>query len=134
MTDPRNPEISADELEWSEAVVAEGRQPGTVVSVRLDPDEAARLRQLADTLGLNVSQVMRRALAAFSPSDDAQRRHLFLGAFTYGGIAPMVHERIFYNWLRVEQLPMPSERREGSDDVSPTATEPSRVTERVLVG
>ncbi len=61
MTKNNDLEIGKDELDWSRAEVQEGRPHGVVVSVRLDAHEAGRLRELASTLGLNMSQVSRQA-------------------------------------------------------------------------
>jgi hypothetical protein len=127
--------IGSDELDWENAQVHEGRQPGVVVSVRLGPAEAARLRGLADASGLTVSQVIRQALAEFEPNgaQHKERRRLFVAAFTYGGAMSSQQQ----SWRLVvpqpEQTQLPTEEdRERSVD-PPTATEPIRVSERVMV-
>lgn len=84
MTNRNQVEIGTDELDWEHAEVREGRAHGVVVSVRLDADEAARLRHLAATLGLNMSQVLRQGLADFDPG--RERQLLSSRAFTFGGV------------------------------------------------
>jgi predicted transcriptional regulator len=93
MSERKELEINEDEFDWARARVQEGRPHGTVVSVRLDPDEAARLRELASTLGLNMSQVLRQALAQFPP----RREGLLLAwrAWTSGGV----------DWVREVERP-----------------------------
>lgn len=124
-------EIRSDELDWSHAVVQEGRAAGAVVSVRLNSSETAHLRRLADSLGLNLSQVLRRALAAYDPEAAFAREHVHvLEAFTYGGTVPVSYEQV---WLYVgsEQLTWPAGEQRGSGSTSPTTTEPTRIVERV---
>jgi predicted transcriptional regulator len=63
---------------------------GTVVSVRLDAAEAERLRKVATELQLNMSQVLRRALANFDPEAHLQDQvrstlRAYVRAFTFGG-------------------------------------------------
>jgi hypothetical protein len=119
-------EINADEIEWDEAVIGEGRQPGSVVSVRLDPEETARLRQLANALGVTVSQVLRRALAAYDPAGDATTsREILSRVFTYGGSVPLSYETAF----TVGGLWQLGVTESGGG--VPTATEPTRIVERV---
>lgn len=80
---PDKRRIDPEELDWEQAEVHEGRPHGTVVSVRMDAAEAERLRTLASQLGLNMSQVLRRALADFEPQP---RALLTWHAFTFGGV------------------------------------------------
>lgn len=126
------PDISSEELAWDEAVVEEGRQPGAVVSVRLDPEEAERLRAMADSLDLNVSQLLRRALAEYSPEKEQKAGRVLLSAFTYGGTVPTSYEQV-WRWVVSEQLAMPTEEHTGSGDPAPTSTEPIRIVERVTL-
>jgi hypothetical protein len=67
----RDVEISAyrAEMDLDSPTVQDGRPHGVVVSVRLDAEEAERLRGLAASLDLNMSQVLRRALNAFEPGE-----------------------------------------------------------------
>jgi len=132
--DPERTDISPDELAWDEAVVEEGRRPGAVVSVRLDADETARLRALADSLDLNLSQVIRRALAAYEAEagEHASTERLLHAAFTYGGTVPAVFEQA-WQWVVSSQLQFASEERRASGDPTPTSTEPARIVERVTV-
>ena len=125
-------EISTDELAWDEAVTHEGRRPGAVVSVRLDEDETARLRALAAHLDLNLSQVIRRALAAFETEAERAGTRVVLGAFTYGGTVPTIHNQA-WSWIVSQQLPITTDERSGSGDPAPTSTEPTRIVERVTV-
>jgi len=74
------------EMDFEHAEVREGSKGGTVVSVRLTANEAARLRGLASSLGLNLSQVLRQALEAFEPKA-AHPGHPWTEAFTFGGVA-----------------------------------------------
>ena len=67
MTDDKTTEIDPGDVDWDGAVVREGRQPATVVSVRLSPDEAVRLRVHADALGVTVSEVLGRRSPRLSP-------------------------------------------------------------------
>jgi hypothetical protein len=88
MTQNDRPEINTDELDWDNAVVREGRPHGAVVSVRLDPAEAARLRSIAASLGVNLSQVLRRALADYDPTQAARKQRGTASgviAITFGG-------------------------------------------------
>jgi Ribbon-helix-helix protein, copG family len=126
--------IGSDELDWENAQVHEGRQPGVVVSVRLGPAEAARLRGLADASGLTVSQVIRQALAEFEPKGAQHtERRLFVAAFTYGGAMSAQQQRWRLVGPQPGQTQLPTEEdRERSVD-PPTATEPTRVSERVTV-
>ena len=135
MTDEDTPEISADEVDWKRGVVHEGRQPGAVVSVRLDPAETAQLRRLAELLGMTLSQVLRRALAAYEPERESDGgRKLFVGAFTYGGTTPPLYEQAWqYTYAGSEQLRWPTAEKRESGSVLPTATEPTRIVERVTV-
>ena len=132
MTERNTPSISSHELDWDEAEVREGRQPGAVVSVRLGPAEAARLRALADSSGLNVSQVIRRALAEFGSKREQRREQkVFVAAFTYGGTMPVMHEQ-GWRWSGPAQMQLPSGETQSRVD-APTTTEPTRVVERVTV-
>jgi len=54
-----------EQMDWEHAEAVEGKPHGVVISIRLDPTEAERLRTLASDLHLNMSQVVRRALATF---------------------------------------------------------------------
>lgn len=126
-----SPEIRTDDLTWDEAVVEEGRRPGSVVSVRLDADETARLRRLAESSGLNLSQVIRRAVAAYEAEEREPAARVVLGAFTHGGAVPTHYEQM-WTWLVSAQLAMPEEERTGSGDPVPTSTEPIRIVERVV--
>ena len=129
---PDTQEISSEELAWDEASVQEGRRPGAVVSVRLDAEETARLRGFADRFDLNVSQVVRRALADYNPDKAQAAERVFLSAFTYGGTVPTFYEQV-WRWVVSEQLGMPTEERTGSGNPVPTSTEPIRIVERVTV-
>jgi predicted transcriptional regulator len=130
MTPENTPKIDPEELDWVEAVVHEGRQPGAVVSVRLDADEAARLRRLAEALGLNVSQVLRRALADYQPDTERGARDpVLLSAFTYGGTA-LPHEPIWH-WVHSAQLRLMAGDDAGAGGPLPTATEPVHIEQRV---
>lgn len=132
MTPENTPQIDPEELDWAEAVVHEGRQPGAVVSVRLDPVEAARLRSLADALGLNVSQVLRRALAEYRPDTERDVSDpVFLSVFTYGGTA-LPHEPIWH-WVHSAQLQLGAGEDAGTGGPLPTATEPVHIEQRVTV-
>lgn len=125
-------QIVPEELDWAEAVVQEGRHPGTVVSVRLDASEAARLRSLADAIGLNVSQVLRRALAEYEPNTEGEARDpVFLPAFTYGGTA-LPHEPIWH-WVHSAQLQLAAGDDAGTGGPLPTGTEPVHIEQRVRV-
>jgi Ribbon-helix-helix protein, copG family len=62
------------EMDWEHAEVAEGKPHGVAISVRLDAAEADRLRSLAASLHLNMSQVLRRALAEYDHLVQAGRR------------------------------------------------------------
>jgi hypothetical protein len=133
VTQDNTSEIGLDELDWEEAVVREGRLPGAVVSVRLDPAETARLRHLANSLGMNLSQVLRRALAGFDPDEAHSReRPLIVGAFTYGGTVPLSYEQSWH-YVGSAQLHFPAGEQRGSGTAAPTATEPTRIVERVTV-
>lgn len=125
--EPDTPEISSEELAWDEAVVHEGRQPGAVVSVRLDAEETARLRGMADRLDLSVSQVLRRALTEYNPDKEQTAEWVVLRPFTYGGTEQA------WRWVVTKQLTMSTEERTGSGDPVPTSTEPIRIVERVTV-
>jgi len=133
MTDSSEPSISADELDWKNAEVQEGRQPGVVVSVRLGPAEAARVRVLAESAGLTVSQVIRRALAEYEAQNTAREPKVFVAAFTYGGTMPLAYEQVWHSTGPAQtQLPGEDEAHVGTGGV-PTTTEPTRVSERVTV-
>ena len=127
MTDDRA-QIEAEELDWEHAEVHEGRQAASVISVRLSDAEGARLRALANSSGMNISQVLRKALAAYDPARENQSRRVFISAFTYGGIVPLAYEHVgSYNAAQL--WPAKEERRSGAD--APTGTEPIRIVERV---
>lgn len=132
MTPENTPQIDPEELDWAEAVVHEGRQPGVVVSVRLDPVEAARLRSLADTLGLNVSQVVRRALSEYEPENERDTwSPSFLPVFTYGGTV-LPHEPIWHS-VHGAQLQLGTREETSTAGPLPTATEPVHIEQRVTV-
>lgn len=132
MTSENTPQVDPEELDWDEAVVREGRQPGAVVSVRLDADEAARLRSLADVLGLNVSQVLRRALADYRPDTDREAGgRVFLSVFTYGGTA--LPRAPIWHWVHSAQLQLAAGDDAGTGGPLPTATEPVHIEQRVTV-
>ena len=135
MSEHETNEIATDELAWDEATVEEGRRPGAVVSVRLDPDETAKLRTLADSLGLNLSQVIRRALDTYEPTGDhevASPERFYVAAFTYGGAVPVIHQQGF-RWRVTQQMAFSPEEQSRSGDPVPTWTEPTRIVERVIV-
>jgi len=120
-------EIGTEELDWEGSVVHDGRQAGSVVSVRLDAVETARLRRLADGLGLNVSQVLRRALADFQPQPE---RRVFV-AFTHGGSVPSFSGwRCEFRSAAQLRWPETSERCEHQT-AELTSTELTRIVERV---
>lgn len=124
MTEPE--EIGTAELDWDGSVVHDGRESGAVVSVRLDPGETARLRRLAEELGLNVSQLLRRALAEYQPH--TERRVLV--AFTHGGSVPSLSGwRCEFRSTQLH-LPVTSERCEHTA-AELTSTELTRIVERV---
>lgn len=129
MTD-HNQEIGSDELDWEHADVREGRQSAAVVSVRLDNAESARLRALASSLGMNLSQVLRQALAAYDPAgESAAPREVFVAPFTYGGTVPVSYEQVWIYHSAQLHLAESEERRSGGS--APTGTEPTRIVERV---
>jgi hypothetical protein len=74
--------IVSDELDWERAEVHPGRSHGTVISVRLSTPEAEHLRELAAQFDLTMSQVLRRALAAFGLQEARQPWQ----PFTFGGV------------------------------------------------
>jgi hypothetical protein len=74
-----------EQMDWDNAETVEGKPHGVVISVRLDPTEAENLRTLASDLHLNMSQVMRRALAAFDPTKQSVRAGTAFGPLTFGG-------------------------------------------------
>lgn len=75
------------EMDWAGVEKREGKPAGTVVSVRLDAEDAERLRTFASSLGLNMSQVLRQALSDFEPTSDRVREalRLYISPFTFGG-------------------------------------------------
>lgn len=128
MTDDET-KIDPDDLDWEHAEVREGRQPASVISVRLDDAETGRLRALADSLGLNVSQVLRRALAAYEPAQENEGAgRAFVTAFTYGGTVPISYEQV-WSYQAMQLWPGAEEGRSGGN--APTGTEPIRIVERV---
>ena len=132
MTPENTNQIDPEELDWAEAVVQEGREPGAVVSVRLDASEAARLRTLADALGLTVSQVLRRALAEYEPDTEGETRDpVFLPAFTYGGTA--LPRGPIWHWVHSAQLQLAAGDDAGTGGPPPTGTEPVHIEQRVTV-
>lgn len=124
-TDVRAEEIASyeAEMDWSGAERREGKPTGTVVSVRLDADEAERLRGLAKSLGLNMSQVLRQALSDFNPASDRVRQALFeyISPFTFGGAT----------WMG--RLTVRQEDSQEEEDLfeSPSKTIDTRVRERI---
>jgi len=119
-------EIATEDLDWAHAEVREGRPHGTVVSVRLSAAEADRLRDIADHLGLNLSQVLRRALADYEPADDHRQGIdvVWSRGFTVANQLPTAS---LVHWLIsavAEETMRWAEDRE-------TGTEPIRITERV---
>ena len=86
--DDRDREVARlrSEMDLEGAEAREGRAHGAVVSVRLNPDEAARLREIASSMGLNLSQVLRRALEAYE-AELAGHSLSLVQAFTFGGVA-----------------------------------------------
>jgi ribbon-helix-helix CopG family protein len=140
MTDEGKTEIGTDELDWGAAQVHDGRQPAVVISVRLGPAEASRLRASADASGLTVSQVIRNALAEYEAKGEvaASDRKVFVSAFTYGGTMPVVHEQ-GWRWTGFEQTLLAAPDLMASVGVmhgvavAPTTTEPTRVSERVML-
>jgi hypothetical protein len=130
MTDEITTEIQPDDVGWDEAVVQEGRQPGSVVSVRLSPGETVQLRIQADKLGVTVSEVLRRALAAFEPpaTIDAHRKVL-VSVFTYGASMPALGDD---GWVYSgSQQLWAGQTLAWAGTGAPTATEPTRIVERV---
>jgi predicted transcriptional regulator len=121
--------IESSDLDWDKAVVRPGHPHGAVVSVRLDPADADRLRTLAAQLDLNLSQVIRRALAAFEPARlQAIQRQLAqtLQGFTYGGSAVnLISYSVVY-----PQRPEEAKRLETAEQVK-SSTEPTRIVEHV---
>ncbi len=76
-----------DQMDWENAEVVQGKPHGVVISVRLDAAEAEHLRTVASDLHLNMSQVMRRALAAFDPQGHIVQELPIFGPITVGGAA-----------------------------------------------
>lgn len=77
----------SDQKKNDEVEVHEGRRTGTIVSVRLKPDEADLLEALAERQGRTLSETMRVALQVLASTPD--RRELELptatsGSFTRG--------------------------------------------------
>ena len=118
-----------EEMDWAAAEARSGSAHGVVISVRLDESDADRLRSLASELDLNMSQVVRRALASFdpalSPAVELRRAvhaavtHSYVTAFTFGG-------RTFLGHVSV--------RPEGSQEdleLSESSTVDTRVRERI---
>lgn len=123
-------EIAPDELDWGRAEVREGRPAGAVVSVRLDAQEVARLHALAATLELTVSQVLRRALAAYDdPNAGLRERRRWLIPHTYGGVTPAIAPE----WHTVRSAQVQFEAGEKIVREAPTETGPVRIDQRVTV-
>lgn len=112
-----------DEMDWDQAESRPGKSHGVVVSVRLDEGEAERLRSLASDLDLNMSQVLRRALASFDPTAGSGRMIkailAYQSAFTFGGA----------NFLG--RLSVRPEGVEGELELSESGTVETRVRERI---
>ena len=112
-----------DEMDWDQAESRPGKSHGVVVSVRLDKADADRLRSLASDLDLSMSQVVRRALAAFDPNAGAGRMIksilAYQSAFTFGGA----------NFLG--RLSVRPEGAEGELELSESGTVDARVRERI---
>ncbi len=112
MSEPaHDEEIKSEDLEWQRAVVQEGRPHGTVISVRLDAGEAERLRRLAETLRLNMSQVLRQALADFDPR--VGRAGVTWRPFTFGGV----------NWPTKVEIDPNEPRAESRTELAPRISE-----------
>jgi Ribbon-helix-helix protein, copG family len=108
------------EMDWEHAEVAEGKPHGVAISVRLDAAEADRLRSLAASLHLNMSQVLRRALAEYDPNPSSSGRPSLHRPFTLGGAS----------WTGVVCLIEAGESK--SWDRSESATIDVRLRERVI--
>lgn len=110
---------SKAEMDWDKAERRPGRPAGTVVSVRLDSDETARLHDFAASLGLSMSQVLRQALTSFDPETSSQvSRRWALSPFTFGGAA----------WIGQVAVMEGSEKRTDLSE-SPSKTIDTRVRE-----
>jgi hypothetical protein len=130
MTDENTTETQPDEIDWDKAVVREGRQPGSVISVRLSTEETVQLRAHADWLGVTVSEVLRQALAAFEPRAKTDpTREAFVSAFTYGGSVLSLDE-VGWTYSGLQQL-WSAHGLAGSASGLPTTTEPARIVEKV---
>lgn len=130
MTEDKIRDIEPDEVDWDNAVVREGQQAGSVVSVRLSPEETVRLRLHADMAGVTVSQLLRRALAAYEPSAKGEpSRKVFVSAFTYAAGIPASFEA-GWTYSGLQQLWWAHSLARAGTAV-PTATEPTRIVERV---
>jgi hypothetical protein len=110
-------------MDWSGAERREGKPTGTVVSVRLHADEAERLRGLAASLELNMSQVLRQALSDFDPASDRFRHALiqYISPFTFGG----------GTWIGRRTVREEDSAEEADLAESPSKTIDTRVRERV---
>jgi Ribbon-helix-helix protein, copG family len=124
-------DIEPDEVDWANATVHQPQRPQSVVSVRLSAEETARLREISETLGITVSQVLRRALAAYdSGREVAPLRRVIVSAFTYGASAPPMYEHA-WSYSGFQQLWSNTSLPAGGTEAL-TETHPTRVTERVL--
>jgi hypothetical protein len=133
VTDDRAIEIDSADVDWDKAEVREGRQPAAVVSVRLSPEEAARLREYAESLGVTVSEVLRQALAAFEPGQGRQdSRDVIVTAFTYAASSMPAFEEGWTYTGPQHLFSLPELAKVGT--AAPTGTEPARIKERVTTG
>ncbi len=114
-----------DEMDLDAATPRAGRPHGSVVSVRLEPDEAKRVRRIAEAEGLTLSQVMRRALAAYVPADPSPA-----GSAVYGG--GHAHGRIQITAPTRQSLTLDTHQLLDAEDPIPTYTEPARLQERIF--
>jgi len=104
-------------MDWEHAEVAEGKPHGVVISVRLDAEEADRLRSLATNLHLNMSQVLRRALAEYDPNpsgSDWPSLHgpLTLGGASWTGVVRLIEAGEPKSWDRSESTTIDVRLRE----------------------
>ena len=67
--------VRRDDFEIGDGPIEVERKPraGVAISVRLSPDEADRLQQLAEERGITISQLVRQALGAFLRGQPARQ-------------------------------------------------------------